>query len=169
MGRLWDKWMGTLHADGGAEAIPTQELRAALLALDGTGVPFSVREAGGGVDLLAEWKYLEPATGSGLTRKQVERTVRISMCLLAKDREVRAMDEQWEVTRAGPAPGRTVGKGHGKGPVRWTHKQWHYEKGPDGSRQKVESFNVDITRDMKDPLRKAVLGAGWTWRGVYKL
>ncbi|MFJ2824360.1 hypothetical protein ACIO7M_25050 [Streptomyces toxytricini] len=169
MGRLRDKWMGTLHADPGAQALPTQELRAALLALNGTGVPFGVREAGGGVDLIAEWRYLEPATGSGLRREQVERTVRISMRLLAKDREVRAADEQWTVTRAGPAPGRTVSKGHSKGPVRWGQKEWTYEKGPDGRRRKVVGFDVSITRDMKDPLRKAVVGAGWTWRGVYKL
>ncbi|MFD7630965.1 hypothetical protein ACFV7Q_33920 [Streptomyces sp. NPDC059851] len=161
--------MGTQHADSGAEAVPAQELRAALLALNGTGVPFGVREAGGGVDLMAEWKFLEPAWGTGLNRRQVERTVRISMRLLAEDREVRAMDEQWEVTRAGPAPGRTVERSHGRGPVRRFNKEWTYEKGPDGRRQKVGSFDVDVTRDMKDPLRKAVLGAGWTWRGVYRM
>ncbi|MFE5626598.1 hypothetical protein ACFQ8S_31615 [Streptomyces virginiae] len=169
MGRLRDKWRGTRYPEPGTRAIPTQELRTALLALNGTGVPFSVREAGGGVDLIAEWKCLEPATGSGLSREQVERTFRISLRLLAEDREVRAADEQRTVTRAGPAPGRTVGKGHGKGPIRWVHKEWTYEKGPDGRRQKVVTFDVNVTRDMKDPLRTAVLGAGWTWRGVRTL
>ncbi|MFD5618053.1 hypothetical protein [Streptomyces yangpuensis] len=35
-------------------------------------------------------------------------------------------------------------------------------------RRKVETFRFD-SRDMKDPLRDMILGAGWTWRGaVYR-
>ncbi|NWF29491.1 hypothetical protein HW130_25090 [Streptomyces sp. PKU-EA00015] len=169
MGRLWDKWMGTRRADGGTKAIPTQELRAALLALNGTGVPFRIREAGtGGADLLAEWRFLEPAWGSGATRRQVERTLKVWMRLCPGEREVRAMDEQWEVTRAGSPPGRTVARAHGRGPIRGIQKEWALEKGPDGRRRRVETFSFD-SRELKDPLRNTVLGAGWSWRGVYKL
>ncbi len=166
---MWDKWMGTRHADPGTRAVPTQELRTALLALAGTGVPFSIRETGtGGADLLAEWRFLEPATGSGVTRRQVERTLKIWMHLSPREREVRAMDEQYEVTRAGRPPGRTVGRARGRGPIRRVQKEWALEKGPDGRRRRVETFSFD-SRDMKNPLRSTVVGAGWTWRGVYKL
>ncbi|MFD3809006.1 hypothetical protein ACFWSF_37175 [Streptomyces sp. NPDC058611] len=169
MSRLWDKWMGTRHADAGIKAVPTQELRTALLELVGTGVPFSIRETGtGGADLLAEWRFLEPASGSGVTRRQVERTLKIWMSLCPREREVRAMDEQYEVTRAGPPPGRTIGRARGRGPIRRVHKEWALEKGPDGRRRRVETFSFD-SRDMKNPLRSTVVGAGWTWRGVYKL
>ncbi|MEW2414291.1 hypothetical protein AB0953_11285 [Streptomyces sp. NPDC046866] len=161
--------MGTRRPESGAPAIPTTELRAALLALNGTEVPFSVRDAGAeGSDLLAEWRVLEPAWGTGVSRRQVERTMKVWMRLLPKEREVRAMDEQWTVTRAGDPPGVTVGRERGRGPLRSVHKEWVYEKGPDGRRRKVESFSLD-TRDMKNPLRDTVTGAGWTWRGVYKL
>ncbi|MGW7432364.1 hypothetical protein ACWGIN_22775 [Streptomyces sp. NPDC054861] len=161
--------MGTRHADGSSRALPTQELRAALLALNGTGVPFDVREAGtGGADLLAQWRFLEPASGAGVTRRQVERTLKVWMRLCPSDREVRAMDEQWEVTRAGPPPGRTVARAHGRGPIRGVHKEWTVEKGPDGRRRRVETYSFN-SRDLKDPLRNTVLAAGWTWRGVYKL
>ncbi|WP_260146162.1 hypothetical protein [Streptomyces sp. 2132.2] len=169
MGRLWDKYMGTLPATSGAAALPTTELRAALLGLDGAGVVFGVREAGGGgADLVAEWKVLEPATGSGLGRRQVQRTFKIWMRFVPAEREVRAMDEQWAVTLAGPAPGRAVRRERGRGPIRSVQKQWTLERGPDGRRRKVETFSLD-TRDMKDPLRKAVVGSGWGWRGVLKL
>ncbi|MFD3538517.1 hypothetical protein ACFWUQ_03345 [Streptomyces sp. NPDC058662] len=169
MGRLWDKWMGTRHADAGTEAVPTQELRTALLALNGMGVPFSIREVGtGGADLLAEWRFVEPARGSGTTRSQVERTLKIWMHLSPREREVRAMDEQFEVTRAGPPPGRTVARAQGRGPIRGIQREWTLERGPDGRRRKVETFSFD-SRDLKEPLRTTVLTAGWTWRGVYKL
>ncbi len=161
--------MGTHHADAGAAPVPTQELRHALLALNGTGVPFSVREAGGGkADLVAEWRVLEPAWGSGPNRRQVERTFKIWMRLPAGEREVRALDEQWAVTRAGPLPGRTVQRERGRGPIRRVQVERTLERGPDGRRHWVESFRLD-TRDLKDPLRKTVVGAGWTWRGVLRL
>jgi hypothetical protein len=166
---MWDKWMGTRYADKGTRGIPPQELRAALLALNGTSVPFGIREAGtGGADLLAEWRFLEPAQGSGVTRRQVERTLKVWMRLCPGEREVRAVDEQWEVTRAGPPPGRIVARAHGRGPIRGVQKEWALEKGPDGRRRRVETFSFD-SRDLKDPLRDTVLGAGWTWRGVYRL
>ncbi|MFE6848598.1 hypothetical protein [Streptomyces sp. NPDC057686] len=170
MGRLWDKYMGTVRADAGASAIPTMELRAALLALNGTGVVFSVREAGGGgADLVADWKVMEPPTGTGLGRRQVERTFKVWMRLLPTEREVRAADEQWAVTRAGSPPGRTVQREHGRGPIRHVQKQWTFERDAEGRRRKVESFNLNTARDLKDPLRKTVLGAGWSWHGVRKL
>ncbi|MCX4629293.1 MULTISPECIES: hypothetical protein [unclassified Streptomyces] len=169
MGRLWDRYMGTVRADSGVTAIPTTELRAALLALNGTGVVFGVREAGGGgADLVADWKVMEPATGSGMSRRQVERTFKIWMRLVPGERVVRAMDEQWAVTRAGNPPGRTVQREHGRGPIRLRHKEWTFERDADGRRRKVESFRLD-SRDLKDPLRTTVLGAGWSWHGVRKL
>lgn len=61
MGRLWDRYTGTMRPDGGVPAAPATELRDALLALTGTGVPFAVREASGeGAHLVAEWRVLEP-------------------------------------------------------------------------------------------------------------
>ncbi|MFE2283915.1 hypothetical protein ACFXDJ_07060 [Streptomyces sp. NPDC059443] len=170
MGRLWDKYTGTMRPDGGATAISAQELRAALLAVNGTDVPFTVREADGegAAHLVAEWKVLEPPTGSGLTRRQVERTFKIWMRLLPGEREVRAMGEQWAVTRAGGPPGRVVQREHGRGPGHHVQKEWTFERGPDGRRRKVETFGLD-TRDMRNPLRKTAVGSGWTWRGTRKL
>ncbi|MER6522535.1 MULTISPECIES: hypothetical protein [unclassified Streptomyces] len=161
--------MGTRHSDAGTRALPTQELRAALLALNGTGVPFTIHETGAeGAELLAQWRYLKPASGSGATRSQVERTLKIWMRLCPRERVVRAMDEQFEVTRAGHPPGRTVARAHGRGPIRGIHKEWAMEKGPDGRRHRVETFSFD-SRDLKNPLRTTVLDAGWTWRGVYRM
>ncbi|MFI1798700.1 hypothetical protein ACH427_15305 [Streptomyces sp. NPDC020379] len=46
-------------------------------------------------------------------------------------------------------------------------REWTYERGSDGRRHKVETFRFD-SRAMKNPLRDAVLAAGWTWRGVMR-
>ncbi|MFF1451321.1 hypothetical protein ACFVYF_24770 [Streptomyces sp. NPDC058274] len=147
------------------------EVRAALLAVNGPDKPYRVRNAlpAEHADLVAEWHVVEPAFGSGRSREQVERTFKIRMRLGPSQHEVRVRDEQLVVTRAGRPPGRIVAREHGRGPriisVSW---RWHYEKGPDGRRQRVEDFRFD-TRDLRGPLQNAVVAAGWTWRGVSKL
>lgn len=162
-----DKLTGTKYPDSGVAPLPTMEVRAALLALNDTGVPFGVRNAHPAekADLVAQWRVMEPAVGSALSRKQLERTLKIRMRLVPATREVRTLDEQWTVTWAGDSPRRAVSREYGRGPVPMVAKEWTYERGPDGRRRKVETFSFD-TRDMKNPLRNAVLDAGWTWRGV---
>ncbi|MFD9083586.1 hypothetical protein [Streptomyces erythrochromogenes] len=167
MGRFWDKCTGTRYPDGGVAPLPTMELRESLLALNGTGVPFRVRHglSKEKADLVAEWRVLKPASGSGLSRKQVELRLKIRMRFVPLQREVRTLDEQVQVTWVGDPPKLAVSRESGSGPAPRVAREWTFEKGPDGRRRKVETFRFD-SRDMKNPLRDMVLGAGWTWRGV---
>ncbi|MFE0454074.1 hypothetical protein ACFW2D_22885 [Streptomyces sp. NPDC058914] len=175
MGGLQEKWArfkdrltGTRYPASDVAPLSATEVRAALLAINGPDTPFRVRNAlpAEKADLVAEWQVLEPAWGSGLSRRQVELTFRTRMRLDPAKHEVRVCDELREVTRAGNPPGRVVSRRRGRGPrihkVSW---RGHYERGPDGQKHKVETFRFD-SRDMRDPLQKIVLGSGWTWRGV---
>ncbi|MCC3766648.1 hypothetical protein [Streptomyces sp. UNOC14_S4] len=154
MGRLWDKFLGSKTPTTGVAPLPTLDVRTALLALNGSGVPFVVREA--------TWKERADLVAECRIRK-LGLTLKIRMRFDPANREVRALDEQWEA--------RSLEYSHGqysRGQMTAVYRQWAYERGPDGRRRKVETFRFD-TRDMKDPLRNAVLKAGWTWRGVLKL
>ncbi|MEU9301742.1 hypothetical protein [Streptomyces sp. NPDC048269] len=152
MGRLWDKYMGTKYPDTGVRPLPAMELRHALLALNGPDVPFAVRNGTPkeGADLVAECRIQE-----------LRLTLKIRMRLVPSTREVRTLDERWE-------PSQDSGEQYGRGPAHAVYKQWEFRKGPDGRRRKVETLRFD-TRDVKNPLRNTVIGAGWTWRGVFKL
>ncbi|WP_030964923.1 hypothetical protein [Streptomyces sp. NRRL S-378] len=167
MGRLWDKYTGTRYPDSEIAPLPTMELREALLAINGQDVPFRVRHAlpKEKADLVAEWRVLKPASGSGFSRRQVELRLKIRMRFIPLQREVRTLDEQVQVTWVGDPPKLAVSRESGSGPAPRVAREWTYEKGPDGRRRKVETFRFD-SRDMKNPLRDMVLGAGWTWRGV---
>ncbi|MFG2627159.1 hypothetical protein [Streptomyces sp. NPDC048473] len=164
---FFDKLTGTKHPDSGVAPLPTMVVRAALLAINGPDVPYRVRNAlpAEKADLMAEWRILEPAVGSSFSRRQVERTIKTRMRLVPSKREVRALDEQWEVTWVGDPPRPAASREYGRGPATTVTKQWTYERGPDGRRHKVETFRFD-SREMRNPLQNAVLGAGWTWRGV---
>ncbi|MEV5639616.1 hypothetical protein AB0L67_05500 [Streptomyces flaveolus] len=77
--------------------------------------------------------------------------------------EVRFLDERWETRPSGDARAQ-----YGRGDAPAVYRQWETGEGPDGRRRRVEAFSFD-TREMTDPLRDTVLGAGWTWRGVFRL
>ncbi len=91
---------------------------------------------------------------------QVRVTLKVRMRLLPDLHEVRAMEERWE--------GSEHSREYARGPAGAVYRQWRLEEGPDGRRRRVESLRFDTRRDFTGPLRNAVLGAGWTWRGVLR-
>ncbi|WP_223184761.1 hypothetical protein [Streptomyces sp. CBMA152] len=143
---------GTRYPDSGVKPLPTMEVRAALLALN-TNAPdlrFRVRH---GIpeeraDVVAEFQI-----------PQLNVALKTRMRLVPADREVRVLEERWE-----DSPEHS-GRQHGRGHAPAVYRQWSYERGADGHRHKVETFRFD-TREMRDPLVKVALDAGWTWRGV---
>lgn len=168
---LLDRFTGTLHPDGGAAPLSATEVREALLAVNGPDKPYVVRNARPAekADLVAEWRVLEPAWRSFFLRTRLDRTLKTKMRLVPGKHEVRALDEQLEITWIGDTPKLAKSAEYGRGQVTTVSKQWTIERGPDGRRRIVEEFSFD-TRQMKTPLQKAVLGAGWTWRGaLFKL
>ncbi|MFE5723733.1 hypothetical protein [Streptomyces erythrochromogenes] len=150
MGRLWDKYTGTRYPDSGVAPRPTTELREALLGLGGPSGVFLVREGTSKerADLVAECRVAE-----------MRLTLRTSMRLVPAKHEAHTLEERWEPALEGS------GEQYGRGPGKAVYRQWEYRQGADGRRSKVETFRFD-TGQMRNPLQNAVLGAGWTWRGV---
>ncbi|MGW7413625.1 hypothetical protein [Streptomyces sp. NPDC054863] len=160
-----DRLNGTRRPGPDAVRRSADEVGAALLALNGPDVPFAVRYGGAeGCDLLAEWRITgqDRAALLGAGRGRPTRTLQIRMRLVRGAREVRAVDRQREVTRVGGVP--TLVEA-GRGQVNTVSRTWTVGRREDGSRGMTEDFRFHAS-DMKDPLRDAVLKAGWTWRGV---
>ncbi|MEU5054292.1 hypothetical protein ACFC1L_05140 [Streptomyces sp. NPDC056210] len=164
---LFDKLTGTKHPDAGVIPCPAAEVRAALLAINGPDVPYAVRNGTPAerADLVAEWRVLEPAWRTFFSRSRLSRTLKTRMRLDAESHEVRALDEQWEVTWVGDTPRLARSREYSRGQVTTVSRQWEVQRGPDGRLHKTEVFRFDPA-EMKVPLQDAVLGAGWTWRGV---
>ncbi|MFF1556828.1 hypothetical protein [Streptomyces sp. NPDC058279] len=164
---LWDRLTGTRHPDGDSAPLSAARVREALLAINGPDKPYVVRNARPAekADLVAEWRVLEPAWRDFFLETRLDRTLRTRMRLDPDKHEVRALDEQLEVTWVGDTPRLAASAEYGRGQVTTVSKRWTIERGPDGRRRMVEDFAFD-SRELKVPLQKAVLGAGWTWRGV---
>ncbi|MFE4819555.1 hypothetical protein ACFRFU_24625 [Streptomyces sp. NPDC056704] len=90
---LFDKLTGTKYPDSHVAPRSAEEVRAALLALNGPDVPYRVRNAlpAEKADLVAE---------CGIRRVGV--TLKTWMRLIPEKHEVRFLDERWE-NRSGPA------------------------------------------------------------------
>ncbi|MET7270248.1 hypothetical protein ABZS59_03405 [Streptomyces flaveolus] len=145
---------GTRRPDGDVVPGPAEDVRAALLALNAPGVPYRVRAAlpDERADLVAECRV-----------ERVGVRLRTRMRLVPDRHEVRFLDERWETRPSDGAPAQ-----YGRGYAPAVYRQWETGEGPDGRPRRVEAFRFD-TREMTDPLRDTVLGAGWTWRGVFRL
>lgn len=164
---LFDKLTGTKSPSPGVAPRSAAEVREALLAVNSADKPYVVRNARPAekADLVAEWRILEPAWRSFFLESQPERSLKIKLRLVADKHEVRALDEQVEINWVGGTPRPAASAEYTRGQVTTTSKRWTIERGADGRRHLVEDFAFD-TRQLKDPLREAVLGAGWTWRGM---
>ncbi|MEU5706964.1 hypothetical protein [Streptomyces flaveolus] len=167
---LFDLFTGTRRPDSGVAARSPGEVRAALLAVGGPDVPYTVREgAADGAELVAEWRVREPAWHTFFARTQVSRTLEIRMRLVPGRREVRALDREWEVTWVGETPRLALSKEQSRGQVRTVSRRWTVDRGSDGRLRMTEDFRFD-SAELKTPLQEAVLRMGWIWRGaLFKL
>ncbi|MFG2849270.1 hypothetical protein ACGFZ9_01180 [Streptomyces mirabilis] len=108
---------------------------------------------------------LEPAWQSYFARNQVSRVFQVRMRLVPEKNEVRSLDQQYEVTWVGGTPRLAISAEVQRGQVQTVSKQWTLRGGNDGGLEVTETFSFDSS-ELKNPLQGAVLGAGWTWRGV---
>lgn len=153
MGKLWDRLTGTARPGDGVEAWPREEVRAALLAVGETGTVYRVRHARPDekADLVTECDL----PGMGVRLKS-------SMRLDADRREVRVLHESWHRHGFGEHECE-----YGRGYASAVYVEWRTERGPDGRHRRVKvNFH---TREMTDPIRDTVLGAGRPLRGVLRL
>lgn len=149
---FFERLNGTRRPAGGVTPHTAASVRDAILSVNGPEAPYRVRLAGPSekADLIADWRIQHRSFG-----EDVDLRLSIRMRLDPHRREVRALQEQRSSTRGRLSASREYGRGAG------FSVEWTYERGPDGRRRRVKAFD---TRDMRNVLREAVLGAGWTWR-----
>jgi hypothetical protein len=163
---LFDKLTGTKRPANGVAPRSAAEVHAALLGLNRPDVPYVIRDGcADGADLVAEWRVLDPAWQTFFVRTQGSRLFQVRMRMVPEKHEVRALDQQYEVTWVGGTPKLAAVAEAQRGQVRTVEKRWTLGRGEGGGLEATEDFRFDSS-DLKNPLQDTVLGAGWTWRGV---
>ncbi|GGU20515.1 hypothetical protein GCM10010289_47810 [Streptomyces violascens] len=165
--RLFDKLTGTKRPNSGVAPFSAEDVRAALLALNGPNVPYLVRSGTSSerADLVAEWRIREPAWHTFFARTQISRVLQVRLRIVPARHEVRALDRQWDVTWVGGTPTLAVSTEYTRGQVHTVSRRWTPGRGPDGGFEATKTFHLDSS-EIKKPLQHTVLQSGWTWRGV---
>ncbi|MBY8869038.1 hypothetical protein [Streptomyces sennicomposti] len=163
---IFDRLTGTRYPAEGVPPASRDEVRTALLGLNGPEVPYVVRySAGEKCDLVAEWRLKEPVWQQIFLRSEISHAVRIRMRFDREKNEVRALEEQWELTRVGSPLRFQVTSQYSRGPSRTVSRRWTLGRGADGRVGATETFRYD-SAELRDALCATVLERGWTWRGV---
>ncbi|WP_330459540.1 hypothetical protein OIB37_23320 [Streptomyces sp. NBC_00820] len=163
---LFDKLTGTRHPADDVAPVPAEEVRAALLGLNRDDAAWVVHNgAAVGADLVAELRVAEPVWQTFFLKSQLTRAVRIRMRLDLEGHEVRALEEQREVSWVGNPPRIKLSTTYTRGPDRTVTRDYSLQRGENGRLQATESFRYDGS-ELRRTLRSAVLESGWTWRGV---
>jgi hypothetical protein len=159
-------WAASLSPAAGVAPVPAETLKARLLAVNGLGLPFRVREEGR--RLVAEWRIAD-ARWVGLTEVGgLTKAHEIHLELDPRTRRVLAQDRD-----------RTVSWGGGVGRLggSWSFFRginfFQYERGAaaglffkDGG-WTTTAYNYRFyLAEMKNPLIQAVVGSGWTFAPV---
>lgn len=143
------------------------EMRKAVLAVNRHSAPWHVREATAKekCDLVAEWRIVDAKWYEIFAKAGLQRAFKILLKFDTEKNEVRALDQEWEIEWRAGVPSLAIAASAFRG------QKWEMsfgeayaftEKGTYG-----EVYNYRFaTREMKNPLRKAVADAGWTWRGI---
>jgi hypothetical protein len=167
---LLDKLRGVKRPDDDAQAVSRAELERRLHGLNHPEVPFTVAAAPDteDADLVAEWKIVDAEWYEIFAKAGLEKNHRIYLAFNEQEREVRALEEAWEVEwRAGvPSFRLSMEKQQGRSLGSFSFGSGYAFKGVDPrSFGEVYNYRFNVS-EMKDPLIETITESGWTYTPV---
>lgn len=161
--------LGRLFGQGPAPVGPPQSAnsaRAALLAVNRPTAPFQVRPGNAWeAELVAEWRIVDADWYEIFAKAHLEKAFKVLMQLDEAAHEVRAVDQEWSVAWRAGIPEMSLAASAFRG------QQTSIEFGKAyGFTERLgvgEIYNYRFaTKELKEPLQRAVAAQGWRWRPV---
>ncbi|SEE28358.1 hypothetical protein SAMN05519104_5670 [Rhizobiales bacterium GAS188] len=162
-------FLGKLFGQGPSPVGPPQPaatVRAAILAVNRPMAPFQVRPGNADeAELVAEWKLVDAGWYEIFAKAHLEKAFKVLMRLDEAAHEVRSVDQEWSVEWRAGIPQMSLAASIFRG------QQTSIEFGKAyGFTEKLtlgEIYNYRFTtKELKEPLQKAVAAHGWRWRPV---
>ena len=147
-------------------AQPADVVRNAILAVNRPTAPFQVRPGKAGeAELVAEWKIVDANWYEIFAKAHLEKAFKVLMRLDEAAHEVRSVDQEWSVSWRAGVPEMALAASA------FRSQQVSVEFGQAyGFTEKLgigEIYNYRFsTKELKEPLQKAVAANGWRWRPV---
>lgn len=163
---LFDWMTGTRAPPAGTKRQSTAALRKSLMAVNRKTAPFVIRDGKKeGVDMVAEWRVVDAKWYEIFAKAGIKKVYKILMKFDEAKGEVRAVDELWEVEWRAGVPTLSASGSASRGQNWEKSFETVYAFREDGSFGEIYDYRFDTT-EIKNPVRAAVLEAGWRWRGV---
>jgi hypothetical protein len=162
-------FLGRLFGQGPAPVgapQPAASVRAAILAVNRSTAPFTVRPGKPGeAELVAEWRIVDANWYEIFAKAHLEKAFKVLMRLDEAAHEVRSVDQEWSVDWRAGVPKLSLAASAFRG------QQTSIEFGQAyGFTEKLsvgEIYNYRFaTKELKEPLQQAVAAQGWRWRPV---
>ncbi len=163
---LFDFLRGIKRPPAGTPAAPAEDLRAALLDLNRDSAPWRVIPCDDdSCDLIAEWRIVDATWYEIFAKAGLEKVARVKLRLDPARHEVRALDEEFEISwRAGvPELHLSAQAFRGRKSEVSFGTAWAFTEELRPGQVYKYRFN---SSELKTPLREVVLAHGWTWRPV---
>jgi hypothetical protein len=164
--KLLDLFTSTRRPASGVPVLSREDLRQRLLGLNRSSAPYQIVNCSSeGADLIAEWKLVDARWSGIFGSAGLKKAFRIYLKLDPAKHELRAMDQEYEVSWDGGLPVLRVAASAFKGQkqsVEFGSAYAFTETTPGGQVYKYR-FN---TAEIKKPVQETVTGAGWTYKGV---
>lgn len=163
---LFDFFTGTKRPERGVAPAPADTLRKALMAINRDSAPFTVQpDPSGKADFIAEWKIVDAKWYEIFAKAGVKRVFRIRMKLDEAAHDLRAVDEEFEVSWKAGVPTLSAAASGFRGQKTEVSFGTAYAFTEELAPGQVYKYRFD-TKEIKGPLQDAVTGNGWTWRPV---
>jgi hypothetical protein len=152
-------------ADGTAVLSP-EEVRSRILALNRPTAPYQiVGGASDGVDLVAEWKIVDAEWYEVFSKAGLKKVFRILLKLDPEKHEVRTSDREYTVEWSAGLPKLSLAVSGFRGQKQSVEFGTAYAFTETLAPGQVYRYRFS-TGEMKKPIQGAVIGCGWTYRGV---
>jgi len=143
-----------------------EAVRAALLAVNRPTAPFQIRPGTKDeAELVAEWRIVDASWYEIFAKAHLEKAFKVLMRLDETAHEVRSVDQEWSVEWRAGAPQLTLAVSAFRGQK--TEIEFGKAYGFTEKLSVGEIYNYRFsTKELKEPLQKAVAAQGWRWRAV---
>jgi hypothetical protein len=156
-GKKPDKNIPVLSAD---------EVRQRLLTLNRETAPYQIIDgAPQNVDLIAEWKIVDAKWYELFAKANLTKVFRIYMKFDAAKHEVRAKDEEFEVSWRAGVPSLSISVSKFQGQTTSIEFGTAYAFTEELAPGQVYKYRFS-TNEIKKPIQEAVAACGWSYKGV---
>lgn len=164
--KLWDKLTSTRRPDEGTVALSASDVKTRILALNRDSAPFQILDGSDeGVDLIAEWKIVDARWYEIFAKASLEKVFRVRMKFDEAEHELRAKDEEYEVSWRAGIPTLSLSKSKTMGQTQSIQFGTRYGFTEELGLGEIYTYHFN-TGELKGPIQEVVTECGWTYKGI---